>query len=104
MLDQFKHQVLIFVPFAMPSSGVVCKALSGFINSVFQTRGYRSSKIVLSSDRCSSKTILFSVRYSGSKGDSEEKAEVAAGSSHTFPEKVEDMGTWQAVQRITNIR
>ncbi len=49
-------------------------------------------------------SAFFLSRYSGSKGDSEEKAEVAAGSSHTFPEKVEDMGTWQAVQRITNIR
>jgi hypothetical protein len=64
----------------------------------------RPSDIVLSPDRCSNKAIFFLSRYSGSKGDSEEKAEVAAGSSHTFPEKVEDMGTWQAVQRITNIR
>ena len=43
-------------------------------------------------------------RYYGQKGDSEERVELPAGGSHTFPEKVEDMGTWQAVQKISHIR
>ena len=33
-----------------------------------------------------------------------EEMTIVAGESHTFPEKSENMGTWNAVRKITHIR
>ena len=50
--------------------------------------------------------ITVSARYGSSKEEDETVVEVALGQgeSHTFEEKTEDMGTWQAVRKILNIK
>ena len=50
--------------------------------------------------------ITVSARYGSSKVEDETVVEVELGhgESHTFEEKSEDMGTWQAVRKILSVK
>ena len=45
------------------------------------------------------------VRYASNKGEETEvEVELGEGESHTFEEKTEDMGSWQAVRKILSVK
>merc|ERR1711936_710494 len=52
------------------------------------------------------KAITVTAKYSSNKEEEETLVEVelGPGETHTFKEKSEDMGTWQAVRKILSIK
>merc|ERR1712179_261415 len=49
--------------------------------------------------------VTITVRYSSNKEEETVvEVELAEGESHTFEEKTEDMGSWQAVRKILSVK